>query len=100
LVGSFDAFFEQDYEIVLEMLEVTMAEPRIALTFALRIVSRFFSSGAAFLGAAAIFVPTVGALAQQIQSPTPRFSVQPVYASQEPRTGSKLAGFSFSNRVR
>jgi hypothetical protein len=52
LVGSIDALFEEDYEIVLEILEVTMAQSRITLTFALRIVSRFFSSGAAFLIAA------------------------------------------------
>jgi uncharacterized protein YggE len=31
---------------------------------------------------------------------TSRFSVQPVYAPQEPRTESKLAGYSVSNRVR
>jgi uncharacterized protein YggE len=31
---------------------------------------------------------------------TSRFLVQPVYAPQEPRTESKLAGYSVSNRVR
>jgi uncharacterized protein YggE len=31
---------------------------------------------------------------------TSRFSIQPVYAPQEPRTESKLAGYSVSNRVR
>jgi len=31
---------------------------------------------------------------------TSRFSVQPVYAPQEPRTESRLAGYSVSNRVR
>jgi uncharacterized protein len=139
-----------------------MAESRIALTFAFRVASRLFSSGTAFLGAAAVFIPTVQASAQQTQSPpagrvivigegsvsvtpdyaqigsgvttraktvkeatdansrlmaaiikalldsgvaqkdiqTSRFSVQPVYAPQEPRTESKLAGYSVSNRVR
>jgi uncharacterized protein YggE len=31
---------------------------------------------------------------------TSRFLVQPVYAPQEPRTESKLTGYSVSNRVR
>jgi len=139
-----------------------MTESRIALTFAFRVTSRVFSSSTAFLAAAAAFVPTVQALAQQTQSPpigrvivigegsvsvvpdyaqigsgvttraksvkeamdansrsmaavikalrdsgvaqsdiqTSRFLVQPVYAPQEPRTESKLAGYSVSNRVR
>src|SRR6266516_2252192 len=139
-----------------------MAESRIALTFAFRVASRLFSSGTAFLGAAAVFIPTVQASAQQTQSPpagrvivigeggvsvtpdcaqigsgvttraktvkeatdansksmaaitkallesgvaqrdiqTSRFSVQPVYAPQEPRTEPKLAGYSVSNQVR
>ena len=139
-----------------------MTESRIALTFAFRVTSRVFSSSTAFLAAAAAFVPTVQAQAQQTQSPpigrvivigegsvsvapdyaqigsgvttraktvkeatdansrsmaavikalrdsgvaqsdiqTSRFLVQPVYAPQEPRTESKLAGYSVSNRVR
>jgi uncharacterized protein YggE len=46
-----------------------MTESRIALTFAFRVASRVFSSSTAFLAAAAAFVPTVQALAQQTQSP-------------------------------
>ncbi len=41
----------------------------IALTFAFRVASWLFSSGTAFLVAAAVFVPTVQAQAQQTQSP-------------------------------
>jgi len=132
---------------------------RIALTFAVPVASWLFSSGIALLAAAAVFVPTVQAQAQQTQSPpvgrvivmgegsvsvtpdyaqigsgvttraktvkeatdansksmaaitkallesgvaqrdiqTSRFSVQPVYAPQEPRTEPKLAGY---NQVR
>ena len=46
-----------------------MTESRIAPTFAFRVASRVFSSSTAFLAAAAIFVPTVQATAQQTQSP-------------------------------
>ena len=46
-----------------------MTEWRIALTFAFRVASRVFSSSTAFLAAAAVFVPTVEAPAQQTQSP-------------------------------
>ena len=46
-----------------------MTESRIALTFAFRVASRVFPSSTAFLAAAAIFVPTVQAPAQQTQSP-------------------------------
>src|SRR5215467_4431909 len=46
-----------------------MTESRIALTFAFRVASRVFSSSTAFLAAAAVFVPTVQAPAQQTQSP-------------------------------
>ena len=46
-----------------------MTESRIALTFAFRVASRVFSSSTAFLAAAAAFVPTVQAPAQQTQSP-------------------------------
>ena len=139
-----------------------MTESRIALTFVFRVASRVFSSSTALLAAAAAFVPTVQALAQQTQSPpigrvivigegsvsvtpdyaqigsgvttraktvkeatdsnsksmaaitkallesgvtlrdiqTSRFSVQPVYAPQEPRTEQKLTGYSVSNQVR
>ena len=45
-----------------------MAESRSALTFALWLASWLFSSGMAFLAAAAIFVSTVYAQAQQTQS--------------------------------
>ena len=45
-----------------------MTESRIALTFAFRVASRVFSSSTAFLAAAAAFVPTVQAPAQQTQS--------------------------------
>jgi uncharacterized protein YggE len=139
-----------------------MMPARIALTFAVPVASWLFSSGIALLAAAAVFVPTVQAQAQQTQSPpvgrvivmgegsvsvtpdyaqigsgvttraktvkeatdansksmaaitkallesgvaqrdiqTSRFSVQPVYAPQEPRTEPKLAGYSVSNQVR
>src|SRR5215471_13380233 len=139
-----------------------MRESRIAPTFAFRVASRVLSFSTAFLAAAAVFVPTVQAPAQQTQSPpighvivigegsvsvtpdyaqigsgvttraksvkeamdansrsmaavikalrdsgvaqsdiqTSRFLVQPVYAPQEPRTESKLVGYSVSNRVR
>ena len=138
-----------------------MAESRSALTFALWLASWLFSSRMAFL-AAAIFVSTVHAQAQQTQSPpggrvivigegsvsvtpdyaqitsgvttraktvkeaadvnsklmaavsnalvesgvaqrdiqTSRFSVQPVYAPQEPRAEPKFVGYSVSNQVR
>jgi len=42
-----------------------MTESRIAPTFAFRVASRVFSSSTAFLAAAAVFVPTVQATAQQ-----------------------------------
>src|SRR5262249_24028941 len=139
-----------------------MTESRIALTFVFRVASRVFSSSTALLAAAAAFVPTVQALAQQTQSPpigrvivigegsvsvapdyaqigsgvttraktikeatdansrsmaavikalldfgvaqsdiqTSRFSVQPLYAPQPPRTKSKVAGYSASTRAR
>src|SRR5215471_3567354 len=47
-----------------------MRESRIAPTFAFRLASRVFSSSTAFLAAAAVFVPTVQASAQQAQSPS------------------------------
>src|SRR5262245_38007220 len=46
-----------------------MRESRIAPTFAFRVASRVFSCSTAFLAAAAVFVPTVQATAQQTQSP-------------------------------
>ena len=125
-------------------------------------VKDFVTPGIAFLAAAAVFVPTVQAQAQQTQSPpvsrvivigegsvsvtpdyaqigsgvttraktvkeateansklmaaiinallesgvaqrdvqTSRFSIQPIYAPQEPRDEPKLAGYSVSNQVR
>src|SRR5258707_5425843 len=139
-----------------------MAGSISARTFAFWVASWLFPPGIAFLAAAAAFVPTVQAQAQQTQSPpvgrvivigegsvsvtpdyaqigsgvttraktvkeatdansrlmaaitkalldsgiaqrdiqTSRFSVQPVYAPQESRAESKLAGYSVSNRVR
>ena len=136
-----------------------MAESRVALTFAFGVTSGLFLSA---ILAAAGFVPTVQAQAQQTQSlpiagvvvigegsvsvtpdyaqigsgvitrantvkeatdansklmsavtnallesgiaqkdiQTSRFSIQPVYAQQEPRTEPKLAGYSVSNQVR
>src|SRR6516164_7864426 len=46
-----------------------MKETRITPTFAFRVASRVFSSCTALLAAAAVFVPTVEAPAQQTQSP-------------------------------
>jgi uncharacterized protein len=138
-----------------------MMAVRIALTFAFRVASWLFSPRITLLAAAAVFVPTVQAHAQQTLPPvgrvivigegsvsvtpdyaqigsgvttraktvkeatdsnsksmaaitkallesgvalrdiqTSRFSVQPVYAPQEPRTEPKLAGYSVSNQVR
>jgi len=153
--------FLNHHGTVPKIVEAMMAV-RIALTFAFRVASWLFSSRIALLAAAAVFVPTVQAHAQQTQSPpvgrvivigeggvsvtpdcaqigsgvttraktvkeatdsnsksmaaitkallesgvalrdiqTSRFSVQPVYAPQEPRTEPKLAGYSVSNQVR
>jgi len=137
-----------------------MAASRLAATFAIRVASCRFLSGTAFL-AAAVFVATVPAQAQQPQSQpqarvivigegsisvppdyaqirsgvttraktardatdansklmaavtaalldsgiaqkdiqTSRFSVQPLYAPQQPNSEPKLSGFSVSNQV-
>ena len=155
-------YFLAHHGIVPKILEVIMAESRRALTFALWLASWLFSSGMAFLAAAAIFVSTFQAQAQQTQSPpggrvivigegsvsvtpdyaqitsgvttraktvkeavdvnsklmaavsnalvesgvaqrdiqTSRFSVQPVYAPQEPRAEPKFVGYSVSNQAR
>ncbi len=139
-----------------------MAGSISARTFAFWVASWLFPPGIAFLAAAAVFVPTVQAQAQQTQSPpvgrvivigegsvsvtpdyaqigsgvttraktvkeateansklmaaiinallesgvaqrdvqTSRFSIQPIYAPQEPRNEPKLAGYSVSNQVR
>jgi uncharacterized protein YggE len=153
--------FLNHHGTVPKIVEAMMAV-KTALTFAFRVASWLFSSRIALLAAAAVFVPTVQAHAQQTQSPpvgrvivigegsvsvtpdyaqigsgvttraktvkeatdansksmaaitkallesgvalrdiqTSRFSVQPVYAPQEPRTEPKLAGYSVSNQVR
>jgi uncharacterized protein YggE len=145
-----------------KILEVIMAGSISARTFAFWVASWLFPPGIAFLAAAAVFVPTVQAQAQQTQSPpvgrvivigegsvsvtpdyaqigsgvttraktvkeateansklmaaiinallesgvaqrdvqTSRFSIQPIYAPQEPRNEPKLAGYSVSNQVR
>jgi uncharacterized protein YggE len=142
-----------------KILEVIMAQSRVALIFALRVTSGLFLSA---ILAAAGFVPTVHAQAQQTPSlpvagvvvigegsvsvtpdyaqigsgvttrantvkeatdansklmsavtnvllesgivqkdiQTSRFSIQPIYAQQEPRTEPKLAGYSVSNQVK
>jgi hypothetical protein len=60
--------FLNHHGTVPKIVEVMMPVS-IALTFAFRVASWLFSSGTAFLVAAAVFVPTVQAQAQQTQSP-------------------------------